>query len=196
MSRKQVKEERRQQILEALHQCLTRKPFDKTSIKDIAAVAGVNHGVLHYYFKSKEDILLNYIEYIISRHSLFFGEWLLKEGQVLEGPEDFIRRSIAYMTRKITLDRDLSRVFIEIWEISIYNEKVRKKLQQAYLAWSEVVTGMLKKKVRSKESAMRLGIGLIAFLEGISLFSVVFEKTNLDVEAVLTDFQNRLLNKL
>jgi len=36
------------------------KPFDQTFIKDIAQAAGVNHGLLHYYFKSKEDILIHY----------------------------------------------------------------------------------------------------------------------------------------
>lgn len=54
MARKKVQDERRLQILKALHTCLQEKSFEKTSIKDIARVAGVNHGVLHYYFTRRD----------------------------------------------------------------------------------------------------------------------------------------------
>ena len=76
MARKKVQEERKRQILKALDECLQEKSFEKTSIKDIARVAGVNHGVLHYYFTGKEDILLNYIDYVIADYQGQAREWL------------------------------------------------------------------------------------------------------------------------
>ena len=63
MGRKPIRDKRRKQILEAVHQCVQEKPFHKTSIKDIARKAGLNHGALHYYFESKEHILIEYIDY-------------------------------------------------------------------------------------------------------------------------------------
>ena len=75
MGRKSGQEEKRTRILEALHACLLEKPFDRTSIKDIARAAGVNHGLLHYYFRSKEDILLHYIDHVIARYKAMFEKW-------------------------------------------------------------------------------------------------------------------------
>ncbi|MGD0277963.1 MAG: TetR/AcrR family transcriptional regulator [Smithella sp.] len=72
MPRVSVKEKRRLQIIEALNDCLITTSFSKTSIKDIARKANVNHGVLHYYFKNKEDILLNYIDFIIDKYLAIF----------------------------------------------------------------------------------------------------------------------------
>ena len=69
MTKKIVREERRSQILEALHRCLLKKPIHQTSIKDIAGQAGMNPGMLHYYFNSKEDILLHYIDYVMDVYS-------------------------------------------------------------------------------------------------------------------------------
>ena len=37
---------------------LSRLGYDATSVKDIAAEAGVAPGLLHYYFKSKEDLVV------------------------------------------------------------------------------------------------------------------------------------------
>jgi len=62
VGRKSIKEQRRREILDALYRCLLKKPYTETSIKEIGAEAGINYAMLHYYFRSKEDILLNFIE--------------------------------------------------------------------------------------------------------------------------------------
>jgi len=68
MGRKPIREQRRRQILEALYRCLLRKPYRETTMKDIGAEAGINHAMLHYYFRSKEDILLCFIENVYDRY--------------------------------------------------------------------------------------------------------------------------------
>ncbi len=114
MSRKIMKDQRRLEILEALHRRLLIKPFDKTSIKEIAAEAGMNHGMLHYYFKNKEDILLNYIEHVIETYKNMFRTWMESTEVKTETPSGLLAMSLDFMARKITLNRDLSRIFIEI----------------------------------------------------------------------------------
>jgi len=196
MSRKCVQEERKQQILEALHRCLLKKPFDKTSIKEIASEAGVNHGVLHYYFKSKEDILLHYIEYVIELYKGLFEDWLQSEGCKIENSQDFLRECCKFVTRKITLNQDLTHTFIEIWEIAIYNPKVKKKLQKAYLEWVETVRSMIVASTGNEETASIASIGGVAFLEGISLLSVVIGPKYFDFESVLREVQTIFLDTL
>jgi len=53
--------DRRAQILDAARAVLSRQGYAETSMKDIAAEAGVAPGLLHYYFESKEDILVQVI---------------------------------------------------------------------------------------------------------------------------------------
>jgi AcrR family transcriptional regulator len=45
------------QILEVAEKLFANKGFDGTSIRDIAAEAGVNIAMISYYFKSKENLL-------------------------------------------------------------------------------------------------------------------------------------------
>jgi AcrR family transcriptional regulator len=51
-------QQRAQQIVDAAARVMSRKGFGGTTMKDIAAEAGVAPGLIHYYFDSKEDLLL------------------------------------------------------------------------------------------------------------------------------------------
>lgn len=196
MARKNAQEEKRTRILEALHICLTEKPFDQTSIKDIARAAGVNHGLLHYYFRSKEDILLHYIDHVIGRYKAMFEQWLTeKQAEGLAG-KDLAAAFFDFMNDRITLDRRLSMVFIEIWEIAVYNPAVRDRLQQAYQEWMEALAFILRGATADPAAAKGISIASVAFLEGMSLFSVILDPDAIDIREVLTGFQNRIIEML
>jgi len=189
-----VKETRRLQILEALNDCLLTNSFSETSIKDIAKKAGVNHGVLHYYFKNKEDILLNYIDFIIDRYVTIFRKWLPTAHRKYADKKVLIEKTFHYMYEKITLNRDISKIFIEIWEISLYNKKVRQKLKQMYRIWEQKTTDELAKVLNDRKAAKQLSMAMISFLEGISLLSVIFNDKEYDWKAILNTIQKRGLD--
>ena len=48
----------RAKILEAAFAVLGRDGYENVSIKDIAEEAGVAQGLVHYYFKSKQQLVL------------------------------------------------------------------------------------------------------------------------------------------
>ncbi|HUN55229.1 MAG TPA: TetR/AcrR family transcriptional regulator [Smithella sp.] len=193
MPRVSVKEQRRLQILEALNDCLITTSFSQTSIKDIAKKAKVNHGVLHYYFKSKEDILLNYIDFIIEKYLTIFTKWIVTASKKYPDQKVFIEESLKFINKRVTLDRNISIIFIEIWEISLYNKKVRQKLKQMYKIWEQTVTDEFAKVVKDKKVAKRLSIAMIAFFEGISLFSIVFDGREYDWKDILDNFNKLVL---
>jgi AcrR family transcriptional regulator len=48
----------RERIIQAAFTVLSRQGYEFTSIKDIAEEAGVAQGLVHYYFKSKQQLVL------------------------------------------------------------------------------------------------------------------------------------------
>ena len=50
-------EEKRRQLLDAAVRVFARKGFHGSRVGDIAEEAGVAHGLLYHYFKSKDDVL-------------------------------------------------------------------------------------------------------------------------------------------
>jgi AcrR family transcriptional regulator len=45
-------------LIEAAYQLIQERPFSEVGVRDIAAVADVNHGFVHTWFGSKNDLLL------------------------------------------------------------------------------------------------------------------------------------------
>ena len=196
MARSQVRDERKKQILKALDECLQEKSFEKTSIKDIARVASVNHGVLHYYFKSKDDILLQYIDYVVDDFKRQVQEILFDSGMEKLSRKNLLKEIFAFVNQKLVLDKRLNRTFIEIWEISLYNKAVRAKLKFAYQEWINVFDMNFKKGIKDTDNSYILSILTVAFWEGMSLFSTIFEKRELDFQQVLDRFLQKILKDL
>lgn len=193
MARKNVQEERKLQILKALDSCLLKKSFEKTSIKDIASVAGVNHGVLHYYFTGKEDILLNYIAYVMNNYQVQARVLFATMGHDKYTKEQFIEEAFKFVNNRITLNRNLSRIFVEIWEISLYNKKVKAKLRETYLGWIDEVTSIVSDYFDDKIFARNMSIALVAFWEGMAMFSTIFPSDTVNIEVILKGFQEKIM---
>lgn len=55
--RQQQAEERRRQLLAAAQRLFAAQGYEKTTIKEICAMAGVAQGLIYHYFRSKEEML-------------------------------------------------------------------------------------------------------------------------------------------
>ena len=182
MGRKPVRDERRKQILEAVHACLLEKPFHKTSIKDIAREAGLNHGALHYYFKNKEDLLLEYIEYIANKFMNKFDERFRIEFEKSAVDIQSFQNKMRWALTEIAFNQELAHIYTEIWAHALYNEKIMNKLKDMYRAWREQVIREVNNFVESKEEAKRISSMIMALWEGMSLMAIFFGKNDLSAE--------------
>lgn len=59
---KKIRDERKEQILNAALRIFARKGVGSTKVSDIASAAGVSHGLVYQYFKSKEEIFETLVE--------------------------------------------------------------------------------------------------------------------------------------
>src|SRR2546427_1972572 len=57
-----VPDQTKDRIVDAAYRALVKRGYHETSMKDIAAEAGVAPGLAHYYFETKEDLLVAAIE--------------------------------------------------------------------------------------------------------------------------------------
>ncbi len=60
----------RGKILQAAFTVLSRHGYENTSIKDIAEQAGVAQGLVHYYYKSKQQLVLAVLEFVCHKVEL------------------------------------------------------------------------------------------------------------------------------
>jgi len=57
LSRKISRDERRQQLIDATMRVLARNGYSQTTLSNVAAEAGVSHGLVNFHFESKEKLL-------------------------------------------------------------------------------------------------------------------------------------------
>ncbi len=115
----------RERIVSAAYQALVELGYEAASVKDIAVRAGVAAGLVHYYFASKEDLVLAAIR---------FGcdEFEKDAGQGLEqGPEQEALRAFAGAKQTMTEERRLSfyRLFIDMCGVAMHNPAVAQALR-------------------------------------------------------------------
>ena len=62
-----IKPDARARILDAAFTVLGRQGYENTSIKDIAEEAGVAQGLVHYHYKSKQQLVLAVLEFVCQK---------------------------------------------------------------------------------------------------------------------------------
>ena len=196
MGRKPIREQRRREILDALYRCLLRKPYCETSIKDIGSEAGINYAMLHYYFKNKEDILLCFIDRVYEHYQALFDREILKFREKGLTRQEILRKAFHFVNTRITTDKKLQIVFVEIWEIAMYNPAVNARMKKIYTEWIRGMVSIMQGESRDQKKTNWLAMSLVGFHEGIGLFSVFFDLRKKDTLAMLETFQEKLLEML
>ena len=93
-------------ILDAAERLFVRQGFDATTIKQIAADAGVNSALLYYYFESKETLYRETLRRLFG--SLVAGG--TREMDVGVAPEEGIRRLVAFQAQFLSARPDAPRL--------------------------------------------------------------------------------------
>lgn len=157
-------------------------------------MAEVNHGMLYYFFNSKEDILLQFIDYTIEKYSKTFSDWLQENWIGNKLDQTFINDLFAFISQKITFNMDLSKIFIEIWAVANYSETVRDKLKALYDEWEKRATEMLIKSGLDKKSAEIVSTVIVTSFEGVSLFSILQKERITHFTEILMWHRDRIID--
>ncbi len=78
------KEDKKEKLLNAAQELFEEKGFEGVKMRELSEKAGVNKGLLHYYFKSKEAIFHEVFKRKADKVYLNFEEILKKEGRSFE----------------------------------------------------------------------------------------------------------------
>ena len=103
----------REKILQAAFTVLSRQGYENTSIKDIAEEAGVAQGLVHYHYKSKQQLVLAVLEFVCQKVEL----------AVVEGEAGALR---AFEDTKRTLkdSREANSLYIQLIGVGLHDALV------------------------------------------------------------------------
>jgi AcrR family transcriptional regulator len=171
MGRKSSAPQRREQIVWALYDCLAERGQEKVTIKNIAAQAGLPSGVIHYYFKSKDDIIAGLAEAIVEKYSRMIEEQTAAQFSI----DEKVATAIDFIVDELIFNRPLNLVFYNLVQMTFE----RKRLQSIVKILMQEYRGRMARVFEAAgagKAGNGLGAALVAITEGFSLQCLVDPK--------------------
>jgi AcrR family transcriptional regulator len=128
MARYKKSEEKQKMILYAAFQAVSELGFDSVTLQIIADYAQVSKGVVHYYFESKETVLIELLKWLTAKI-------YKKECAAIELEETAIKKLQAYISSAFVSpekNRTFYRVYLDFLAKASRNPHYREINQQFY----------------------------------------------------------------
>jgi AcrR family transcriptional regulator len=138
-SRRVVEKDKAQRIVEAMRSSVARRGTAGSTFDHVAREAGVSRGLLHYYFGTKEKLLVE----AVKRDCELRMELL--EGQLAGArtADDFIGLMAQNLQQTVREDPDFVTLVFELFTLSRRNEDIAVEYAQLMRRTREQVAGML-----------------------------------------------------
>ncbi|PTU30320.1 TetR/AcrR family transcriptional regulator [Stenotrophobium rhamnosiphilum] len=145
----------REKLLAATRQVIAKDGFSEASVKAIARKAGVNHGLVHYHFGGKEQMLLE---------SFVQGNYGLEGMRELRAkwlPKDYVRGACAMTLLEIKEQPDMFRIGAQLSAQSllpgaVLGKQVRKYMKSAIQELAELLAATHNRKPTKRDVAIAL----------------------------------------
>ena len=122
--------ETRRRIVEAAWGVIAERGLSRDSPPGrCASAAGISHGMCHYYFESKDDMVLAVVD-----HARRY--WIDPLERLVDGtasPGDKLEAVIRWMAEPAT--REVMRVHLQLMAHSEYDDRLRSRMSAEYSRW-------------------------------------------------------------
>ena len=161
----------RRKILLAAMQCFAEKGYQKTTIREISAKAGVTLGALYHHFKGKKDLLMQ-----MNRSRQINSLEITRE--VLEEESDFfegLRKALYGQFQLLAEDPILSGVFREYVGMAMIDPDINRMHSRNDMEFHNVFASELKRRYPNltedtRDSLVRM---LLVSFQGLITYLIV-----------------------
>jgi len=137
---------KKNQILEATFKCIDEKGARATTMRSIAKRAKVSQALLHYHFKTKENLLSEFIQIVLDN----LVDNLEKSLDPSDTPKQKLDTYFNYGRNYAEKQGEIVLVVQEIWAISIRDPKLKKVFSRHIKKMSRVLEGILEQGEKEK----------------------------------------------
>jgi AcrR family transcriptional regulator len=134
-----AREDAEKAFLDAAERLLVRVGYAGITTRKLAEEAGLNHGLVHYYFGSMQELLLQVLE----RHT---DRLIARQKEMYAAPGPFIEK---WRTAMRYLDEDegsgYAKMWFELQAMGWNDPEMRKRVVNVDRAWTKVITEALDK---------------------------------------------------
>jgi AcrR family transcriptional regulator len=120
-------------LLDAAERLLVDVGHAGITTRRLAEAAGVNHGLVHYYFGSNENLLLRALE-------RFTARMIERQRELYAADEPFVEKWRTAMRYLVAEDVTYEKVWLELQALGWNDEGLRERLARVNAEWRAVLT--------------------------------------------------------
>ena len=195
MSKPDVAAERKDQIVRATVECITKHGYHNFSMQDVARTAGVSKGIIHYYFLNKDDLMMS----VLDRVAGDIEAVLAADMNRISDPEEKLSIFISVCSNVVRSTREYYQVNMDFWTQINQKKEVRQIISRHYSKFRETCANVIKEGIESKKFKKVdpdvYASFVVAIIDGISL-QWLFDETVFDYDHVVKTSQKLILEGL
>ena len=158
---------RKEQILKAAYEIVGRAGIEGLHARTVAADIGINHAAVHYYFRTRSDLIAALVDYTLLRFEQDRERLLLKAKTKQERIDAIIAQARAYARPESRFAKNWASFFVA----SIADPTLKAKLVQGIQEWIEGLSGELDAVGRRDQDPILSAEVMAATLIGIVVMS-------------------------
>lgn len=179
---------RREQILEAAFRVAASERLDGLTVRRVAQEAGLSTGLVFFYFKTKDALLVALLDWLLERTIV-----MRTDTGVLSLPtprERFLAR-LRKAVDSVARERVQVELFFDYWVMGTRHPEIREMIRSALDQYREVFRPLLDEvlqanaKVMPGVNAESLAAVCVSFVEGCGV-QAIMDPDNFDVESFMT----------
>lgn len=172
-------EAKRSFLIEQATLCLAQKGYAHVSLRDIAKASGVSLGILHYYFASKEDLLLA----VIAGYKDSFIQEL--ETAVVNAPPQRWLEQLLEVLHSLTEKKALHRLWYDLQIQAMYVPAFRDHVNEIRVRLHDLISRIVRHFFSPATHSMSISVDravslIYAQVDGLFLQSMLEESTTPD----------------
>jgi len=137
----------RERILDATFRRLVSEGYAALSVREIARDAGVNHALINYHFRTKDQLVIDVLDAVNQR-------LLVRQAAMYDSGGGFAQK---WANARRFYEDDLASGFVrlqaELWAASLANPGLREKFLPRLLAWKKLVLGAVREAVTALQAS-------------------------------------------
>jgi len=120
-------------LLDAAERLLADVGYAGVTTRRLARQAGINHGLVHYYFGSNENLLVHALERFTER-------LIARQRELYAADLPFAEKWRTAMRYLVSEDASYEKIWLELQALAWNNAEIRARLAQVNAEWRSVLT--------------------------------------------------------
>lgn len=154
-------------IIEAAQRLIAKQGVEKTSMRNIAEEAGITTGAIYYYYKSKEELLYDVMDYATTITSSIMA----MRHDTKAKPDKVLEEIARKVTQRLKNSSAWRLRYYLAYQAALGDEALRTKFANDYAAQAERTAQLFNYvfDTQPKPQDLSLAVIMVAALDGINL---------------------------